>query len=85
MYECLYRMPDESSEDELNLISKANAAKIKTQRLKKGLTKNRMAARKRDMLAQQIRQPVELLQSDETFEVILKACEEHYSATVSVH
>lgn len=72
-----YRMPDDPSEAELALSSKASMAKVKTQGMKKGLSKkkNMISARKKDVLSKQMQPPAELmrfLQSDGTFEAVLK-------------
>ena len=73
-------MSEDPSEEELVLVAKANATKVKTQGLKKGLArqKNMLAARKRELLSKQVTPPAELtrfLQSDETFEEVLKVAE----------
>jgi hypothetical protein len=73
-----YRIPDETTDKEQALASKANIATIKTKAMKKGFAKrkNLIAARKKDYIANQLQPPEELtrfLQSDGTFEVVLEA------------
>lgn len=73
-------MPDDPSSDDQSLASKANIAKVKTTAMKKGLAKqkNIISAKKKDFISHNMQPPEELtifLQSDSTFEEILKAAE----------
>ena len=70
-------MSDDPMEEELALIAKANAAKVKTQGMKKGLAKkkNMLAAKKKVILSKEMTPPSELtcfLQSDETFDEVAR-------------
>ena len=70
-------MPDEPTKEDESLASKAQICRVKTNSLKKGLArhKNLLSAKKKDLLSRQLQPPEDLtmfLQSDETFEEILK-------------
>lgn len=77
---CFPRLSAALTPEELILSSKANVASTKVALLKKGLAreKNVIASQKKYLTAQTIQPPTELLQflnSDDTFEVVLKAAE----------
>ena len=70
-------MPDEPTEEDQSLASKVQICRVKINSLKKGLAKhkNLLSAKKKDLLSRQLQPPEDLtvfLQSDETFQEILK-------------
>jgi hypothetical protein len=74
-------MPDDPSVEEQALASRANIAAVKTKAMKKGFAKqkNLVAAKKKDFISTRLQPPEELtrfLQSDSTFEVVLRAFQE---------
>ena len=78
----LCRMPEELSTSDQALSAKVTVTRSKTAALKKGLTcsKNQQAARKKEMVAQSLQAPKELvdfLQAPATWERVLVVAEEN--------
>lgn len=78
-------MPDDTTDEEQALASKANIASVKTKTKKKGLAKEKscISAKKKDVLSKLMQPPEELtrfLQSDDTFKQVLKVAESEKNA-----
>lgn len=80
-------MSNDPTPEEKALAGKINIVRLKTGGMKKGLTKkkNLIAAKKKDLISEIMQPPLELtqfLQSQETFDTILKAAEDNKQAII---